>query len=248
MKVLLAQPCYGGVEPESYHAAMTATKRKGEVRVSVMRPKASLLAHAFNLAVAYALNNNFEYFAMLHGDIAPDEGWLDGMLDTVNSGQYDVIHAVSPIKDSRGVTSTAIGYEDDEFGLVRRLTMAEAHKLPVVFGINDIRETIDADADRLLPNTGCLVMRADTWFRDFPGFTINDRVMRAGEEWAVDVCSEDWQFGHWCHKSGITVGGTLLKLLHFGRTSYDTSKVWGWEVDQHWEESKQQLQGATICE
>lgn len=234
-KVLLVQPGYGGIEPESYHAAMTATKQGGDTKVHVMRPVASLLAHAFNLGAVYCLEKKYEYFAMLHGDLQADTGFVDTMIGILDQGQYDVIHAVSPIKDHRRLTSTAWAYWDDAFSPVRRLTVKELHQLPETFGIEDIQKQFDADALRLLPNTGCLCFRADTWFKKFTGFTINDQIATIDNEaWSVDVMPEDWNFGHWCGRNGVRVGGTrAVKLRHFGRWVFTCEPgESGWETDQ----------------
>ena len=67
----------------------------------------------------------------------------------------DVVSTVLPIKDRRGVTSTAIDDPEDEWTPLRRLTMREVHRLP---------ETFSAQADcgypnnALLVNTGCFVL------------------------------------------------------------------------------------------
>ena len=244
-RVLLVQPAYGKIEPESYHSAQLATKRKGDVSVGIMRPCASLLAHAFNLGAAYCLNQKYEYFAMLHGDISAKDGWIDTLLDTLDTG-VDVVHAVAPIKDHRGLTSTAIAFWDDQFEPVRRLTVSELTKLPEVFTITDVQQNIDPNAKRLLPNTGCLCFRADTWFKRFPGFTINDQLATMdGNEWAVDVMPEDWNFGHWCGRNFLTVAGvTNVDLRHYGRWSFTTSAKYGWEIDEHYLEAIGQKKGA----
>lgn len=247
-QVLLVQPGYSGLEPESYHAAQLATVRRDTCKVGIMRPCASLLAHAFNLGAAYCLNNKYEYFAMLHGDIAAPAGWLDTLLDIVDSGMCDVIHAVAPIKDHRRITSTAWAYWDDQFAPVRRLTVKELAKLPETFTVEDVRTGIDADAKRLLPNTGCLVFRADTWFRRFTGFTINDQVATLdGDEYSVDVMPEDWNFGHWCGRNFLKVAGTTaVKVQHFGRWTFTCEPGnTGWEVDEHYLEAiGQKTEGA----
>lgn len=238
-RVLLVQPGYGGIEPESYQAAQTCSKRKDSTRVAIMRPCASLLAHTFNIGVTHCLNERYEYFAMLHGDVAPKDGWLDDLLDILDAGKCDVIHAVAPIKDGRGLTSTAVAYWDDQFEPVRRLTTTELKQLPNTFTIEDVREHIDARAKRLLPNTGCMCFRADTWFRKFPGFTINDRVATVdNSEWSIDVMPEDWNFGHWCGRNYISVGGVAeLGLRHYGRWEFTNTTAYGWPVDKHYLEA-----------
>ena len=238
-RVLLAQPGYAGIEQDSYTATVRASQRKDEIAVGIMRPHASLLAHAFNLGVVACLNGGYDEFALLHGDIVPEKWWLDTLLDQREVAGVDVIHASSPIKDTRGLTSTAVAYTDDIFAPVRRITTKELATLPDVFTIDDIRTQIDADAKYLLPNTGCIVMRADTWFKEFPGFTIEDRVIHDDKEWGVDVCPEDWNFGHWCAANGVNVAGSKMRIQHVGRHAYDTSIAWGWDTDEDYFKNKQ---------
>ena len=242
IRVLVGQPCYSGIEPESYTAAQNPTQRRGDVQVSVMRPRASLLAHAFNLAVVYALNEKYDYFGLLHGDVLPDKWWIDSLLDAKESSGVEVVHAISPIKDDRGLTSTALGYSDDAFAPVRRLTVTELQGLPDVFTIADINERLDPDATHLLPNTGCILMRANTWLRGFTGFTIDDRIIRGDGEWGLDVCPEDWNFGHWCAKNGVSVGASKMRIRHVGHHTYDSSHVWGQATDEHYQEARKQYE------
>lgn len=234
-RVLLVQPGYGGIEPESYHAAQASVEKGSDLRVGVMRPVASLLAHAFNLGAAFCLEHKYDYFAMLHGDIGVEAGFMDKLVAILDEGRFDVIHACSPIKDHRRLTSTAWAYWDDQFAPVRRLAIKELHRLPETFGIEEIREQFDPKALRLLPNTGCLCFRADTWFKKYTGFTINDQLATVdGEKWSVDVMPEDWNFGHWCGRNGVRVGGTrVIQPKHFGRWCFTCDPGdSGWETDQ----------------
>lgn len=246
-RILIAQPSSGRVEPEASRALTMATKNglDGQIEVAVSRPRSSLLSHAFNLSVAHALNDKYDYWCLLHEDIWPDDYWLDLLLQQMHTHDLDAIHAVSPIKDTRGVTSTAVAYSGDRYAPVRRITTTELQNLPVTFGIDELRQSLDPDADRLLPNTGCLLLCADTWLKDFPGFTIHDRVIRAGDEWGVDVCSEDWNFGHWCAENSVAVGGTrAVKIYHLGRHGYTSACGWGtWKTDQHYFDAIENLKG-----
>lgn len=246
-QVLLVQPGYGGIEPESYHAAQMATARRDQVKVGIMRPCCSLLAHAFNQGAVYCLTQKYDYFAMLHGDLSAPNGWIDVMMDVLDAGKCDVLHAVAAIKDGRRLTSTAIAYWDDQYAPVRRLTVKELAKLPDTFTVEDVREHIDQEAKRLLPNTGCLMFKADTWFKKFTGFTINDQIKTIdNSEWSIDVMPEDWNFGHWCGRNYVSVGGTTaVRLEHFGRWTFTCDQNGGgWETDEHYLEAIGQKKGA----
>lgn len=236
-KILLSHPGYGLVDHRSHATTRRAVEDGDGHTVHLLPTSSSLLAHNFNDCVAAALNNDYEYFGMLHTDIEIKEhGWLTVLVSEMNANGTDVIHAPAAIKDHRGITSTAIAYSDDDWALTRRLTTSELQQLPETFDISDIKETIDGDALWLLPNTGCLVMRADTWLKDFSGFEIKDRIRRHSEKiWISEVVPEDWNFGLWCGRNQVSVAGTRKVVTHhYGMTDHPTSFKWGPQVDEFW--------------
>jgi predicted O-methyltransferase YrrM len=239
-RILLAHPSYGAVERESYDSEKHSVPHDGQIEVHILPPKSSLLAHGFNDAVvACNRRGGYDAFALIHADISCQAGWLAKMWQIMQDRELQVLHTVAPIKNSDGLTSTALAYSDDPWSLVRRLTMTELHKLPATFDINDIREHLDPNATALLPNTGCLLVRAGTWLEDFPGFAIMDRIQRNGEDWDSDVVPEDWNFGFWCARTGLSVGGTReVRLSHWGRSGFHNNDIWGMETDKHWLEKQ----------
>jgi predicted O-methyltransferase YrrM len=239
-RILLAHPSYGAVERESYDSEKHSVPHDGQIEVHILPPKSSLLAHGFNDAVvACNRRGGYDAFALIHADISCQAGWLAKMWQIMQDRELQVLHTIAPIKNSDGLTSTALAYSDDPWSLVRRLTMTELHKLPATFDINDIREHLDPDATALLPNTGCLLVRAGTWLEDFPGFAIMDRIRRNGEDWDSDVVPEDWNFGFWCARTGLSVGGTReVRLSHWGRSGFHNNDIWGMETDKHWLEKQ----------
>lgn len=245
-RVLIAQPGYGTFETESYYAGQKALINTDTYSASVVRTKSSLLAHNFNDCLVKALNEGYEYFAMLHTDIAVDAGWLNVMLDEMASLNVEVMHAPAAIKDIRGLTSTAVAMAPDDWALPRRLTVKELKRLPETFTVADVRKEIEPDALWLLPNTGCLVFRADTWARDFPGFNIKDRVFRhSSGQWCSDVLPEDWNFGLWCGRHGIEVAGTTKVVTkHYGRVHFQSNAEWGEERDEFYYQIKSEFERA----
>ena len=235
-RILIAQPGYGNIETESYQSAARPLEAGSEDRATVLRTKSSLLAHNFNDALVMALNNGYDYFAILHVDMAADAGWVSVLKDEMLSAGVDVIHAPAAIKDGRGLTSTAIAYSEKEWQCVRRITTTELNNLPETFTVQTIREEIDAAAKWLLPNTVCLLVKADKWLKDFPGFEIKDRIRRTDHEtWVSEVWPEDWNFGLWCGSNGIEVAGTRKVVTHhYGRADHPSSTVWGEAIDQFW--------------
>src|SRR5215471_18433913 len=116
----------------------------------------SLLALSFNALWCRALNlakaGGLDYFAMLHTDVGPNNGWLDALVAELDATGLDVLSVVVPIKDPRGVTSTALARDDgDPFGVFTRLTMQEVFRLPETF------TSADVGGRPLLVNTGCWV-------------------------------------------------------------------------------------------
>jgi predicted O-methyltransferase YrrM len=239
-RILLAHPSYGAVERESYDSEKLSVPHDSQIEVHILPPRCSLLAHSFNDAVvACNRRGGYDAFALIHADISCQAGWLAKMWQIMQDRELQVLHTVAPIKNSDGLTSTALAYSDDPWSLVRRLTMTELHKLPATFDINDIREHLDPNATALLPNTGCLLVRAGTWLEDFPGFAIMDRIQRNGEDWDSDVVPEDWNFGFWCARTGLSVGGTReVRLSHWGRSGFHNNDIWGMETDKHWLEKQ----------
>lgn len=235
-RILVAQPGYGMIENESYLAAAGPLASGSEDHATVIRTRSSLLAHNFNDCLAVCLNNGFDFFAVLHADMAADKGWVTTLKDEMIAASVDVMHAPAAIKDGRGLTSTAIAYNDDPWQVLRRLTTAELNALPPTFTVGAIRDEIDEHARYLLPNTGCLLVKAEPWLKEFPGFEIRDRLRRVDNStWVSEVLPEDWNFGLWCGRNGVAVGATRKVVTHhYGRADHPSSTVWGENVDRFW--------------
>lgn len=233
-RIFLARPWYDRIEPESIDAEQRAIDpRVHRVALRISRMRRSLLASCFNALVAQCLNTGgYDFFAMLHADLVPDAGWLSVMTREMCAHDLDVLHAVAPIKNHEGLTSTGIAHGEEPWQRVRRLTMREVHDLPTTFTIQHVRERIDADARWLLPNTGCLLVRTRV-LEDFPGFQISDRLVREFDgRWRDQCLPEDWNFGLWCGVMRIAIGGTrAVRLAHYGRHAWPNDQVWGLEHD-----------------
>ncbi len=188
----------------------------------------SLLAANMNSLWANALTmrhrgERVDYFAMLHDDIGCEDCWLDKLIDELEENDLDILGVVSPIKDRRGVTSTAIADKDGDPWSVVRLTMHEVYRLPPTFTSEDV-------GGDLLLNTGCWVCRFDK-FAEYPFyFTINDQITfdKKLNAYIADVESEDWFFSRLCHKAGMKVGATRkIALFHEGHAKYTNVEPWG---------------------
>jgi len=105
---------------------------------------------------------NITHFIMLHNDVVPESGWIDILMEEILACGADLLSVAMPIKDLKGLTSTAIDSLDDPYEVERRITMTELYRLPPTFGIKDIPGYGDR---RLLANTGCFVMDVTKpWF------------------------------------------------------------------------------------
>ena len=195
-----------------------------------------LWADAHNLYEAGAIT----HFAMLHGDItpAPDQFWLDILLEEMVARNATLVSAVSPIKDGRGVSSTGIADLDDPWKPFRRFTMREIHAMPPTF------DNVAAGyPDRpLLHNTGMWVCdlrkpvfhaanergELDLYF-EFP----TSASRGADGKWSHRRQSEDWVFSRdlWLRGVRDTYVTSRIHLEHHGEVRYRSSYAWGSYID-----------------
>lgn len=190
--------------------------------------ESSLLAHNMNRLWCWALNaariSPVHYFAMQHSDIEPKEFWLDDLVAELEARDLDVLGVVAPIKDQRGVTSTAVARDDGSTWRVNhRLTMREVHRLPETFTSDDV-------GGQLLINTGCWVCRFDPAWAAGVWFETQDRVEwdAAGDRYAVLTEPEDWGFARKVAALGLRVGVTRkVPLGHVGGFVFESDSPWG---------------------
>lgn len=240
--VLVAMPRgYMGVHPMSARAGYTnCTEDKVQIFLYDIASE-SLLARGFNEAMCHYLNSGkrYDYFCMLHSDVVPHGPWVDLLMEELHKiGGVGVMHAVIPIKDNRGLTSTAFGNSQDPWDNRRRIVMRELTQFPHdTFTFEDLKEMYGKLPPNpcLLPNTGCMLMRGD-WIEQFAqehAFTIKDRIEHDGKGYRYNTISEDWGLGYWCAQNGIPVGGTRrIKVEHYGTTGHPNYGEWGiWEKD-----------------
>jgi hypothetical protein len=186
--------------------------------------------------------NRLTHFIMLHDDISPYGLWIEDLITEMQRFDADVVSAVVPIKDTRGITSTAIDNPDNCFAPERRLTMTEIENLPMTFTSADCGYPDRA----LLVNSGCFLARFDKPWRLPPfRFNIDDRISYATEgrykdHYVAETASEDWQFSRHVHKHGGKVMATKrVKLDHWGMMSFPNFVKWGqWTTDQLYEEKQ----------
>lgn len=197
--------------------------------------QSSLLAQCFNGLWCSALNsqaegNTIDYFAMQHADVEPMDGWLDMLIDEMESKDLDVLGVAIPIKDNKGITSIAIGEPCDNWKVKCRLSLREVHRLPVTFTSDDV-------GGQLLINTGLWVCRFDPKWNNKVHFEINDRIVFDKQRncYMAQVEPEDWFFSRLLHELGLKVGCTrLIPLNHRGNMVFTNAIAYGEEYDSQY--------------
>ena len=176
------------------------------------------------------------HFAMLHSDVNPAPGWVDLLLAELQQREADLVSAVVPIKDRRGVTSCGIGDFGNPWSPFRRFTMGEIMSLPETFGLAETPYAGDPEK-YLLHNTGC-------WACDLrrPIFSAVDetgalrcnfgfprRIARNENGlWVKLRESEDWYFSRQIALLGARSFLTRKpKLVHRGVVDFPNSEPWG---------------------
>lgn len=215
-RVFLALPAYGAVERE--HAIAVAETMRRAKGVYVDSRGSSLLARCFNELWCEALNKRQElkltHFVMLHSDIEPtDPNWLTLLMDEMDNVNADVLSAVSPIKDSRRITSTAVleGHDLD------RLSEEQLAELPTTFS-----EAM-FPGKTLLINTGLMAVRFDQPWVEKCWFEIRDEIyQREDGIFEPRGMSEDWNFSLMAKHFKRRVFATQrIGLKHYGRMAFE---------------------------
>lgn len=228
VKLAVALPTYDGRICIGTALSLMAIQHR-VAAVNFMASSGSLLAHVFNGPLCAALDlrdkGELTHLLMLHADIIPQtECWLDILWhEYTEIGQKGMLSVVQPIKDQRGLTSTAV--EGAHEWSPRRLTMHEVMEEPITFTRPDI-----------MLNTGMLLfdLRED-WVDKAGGFTIRDAL---GTVAAVDdkparrmalVMSEDWGFSRQARAAGCPqqYATRAVPCVHVGGMQYPNNRAWG---------------------
>ncbi len=235
--IFLACPMRPDARPHYLTALACERATDNGLQVSRAYAATSLPPLTFNQLWAGALNawkdGRVTHFAMIHDDIHPGPGWLDTLVREMARFGADVVSAVVPIKDGRGVTSTAV-CTGDRWN-PRRLTMKEVYKIAAglpgggqTFGSTEVGGPI-------LLNSGLWLCRLGDWATRV-SFRQTDRiVLTESGEYEPQTQSEDWDFSRQVREATgrDRLFATLAVPLDHERPEWTNRRPWGkWETDE----------------
>lgn len=229
LKVMLGIPAYGALSMKT-HMGILHHGLTDRDWIELRHSTTSSLTHNFNILWGQALDSfaagRITHFCMLHADIDPCAGWLDGLARVMAGTEYRVLSAISPIKDARGLTSTAL---DTSRFRPRRLTNSEIAQLPPTFSSVDESSGVAGPYGALLINTGCMLCDL--------------RPLSNGRDWVKEVCfefrnamtvdsktgkyfplfePEDWRFSRHLTRMGVPFAATReVPICHEGPWSFN---------------------------
>jgi hypothetical protein len=245
--ILIGVPTYDHTLLAGLHQMLTTEgQQPGAPPYKVAIKASSLLAFAHNALLCTALNNRpaISHLLICHSDVVPDPGFLRVMYEEMLRTEAGVVSAVIPIKDSKGLTSTALLPEAAQAEWIRqprrykrrRLTMREVMTLPATFEARDVAQLFGEGPERaaLLVNTGLMLIDLQPWSEQIY-FQINDAVYCDERgKFVADVEPEDWFFSRQLAQLGVKAVATRkVKVAHYGRAPFANDSAWGdWEHDQ----------------
>lgn len=176
----------------------------------------SVLTYNFNVLYSMAINLGASHFAMIHDDIEPENFWLDILLHEMKEHEADMISAVVPIKDSKGITSTA--FESEDFYKPHRISVREV--------IKDFPKTFTHD--KILLNTGLMLVRLDKPWAKKVCFKFQDEIIETEKGLEPRNEPEDWNFSRQLRSHGAKLFATkAVKIIHYGVSGYSNFIEWG---------------------
>jgi hypothetical protein len=242
-RVLLAMPFYERYRGQVLDAYDNGVHPKSEHQYVKFFCGDSFLARNFNTAWCYALNNRqrgFTHFAMIHSDVLPEGYWLDTMIAEMRLHAADLLSVVLPIKDGRGLTSTALYSE--RTSEIRRLTMHEisafqSHNDPIVAERSNTFTPAIAGFPgwELLTSTGLWICDFTKPWVEKVFFEVRDRICRKKNgEFYPETAVDDWLFARKLHKLNLKlVSTTAVKAGHWGDVEFRNDVAFGqWKTDE----------------
>lgn len=254
--VFIGTPTYGeDINTGAAKAIWAWATQRDDVRVMTGTRGSSLIPGSCNFLLCEALNlreeHGVQWFALLHADIEPEHFWLDKLLAIAEREQADMLSVVVPIKDHRGITSTAVASgREREMGQFCRLTQRQVwhSDFPETFDINQCADALEALPGGLgiarVPrvglslNTGCMLVRLDRpWFDADPPTVYFENLDWIEWHWNAQLqkrvlrqrdVSEDWRFSERLRSAGGRLVATrAVAVVHKGLAGFPNNRPWG---------------------
>lgn len=188
-------------------------------------------------------SNNVKWFVMLHSDCVPDRWWIDTLIEEAEKHDADIMSAVIPIKDVRGLTSTAIAPSLDPIEPWLRVSLRQLNHpdMPGTFDIDTLADALEVLPEpygvknvprhALMVNTGCMVARLDRDWSQKVHFAIKDEI-RPDPEHPGQIkpytLSEDWCWSLAAAAYGARVFATrAVRVTHKGIGEFSSAGQYG---------------------
>lgn len=178
-------------------------------------------------------SGNADYLLFWHSDIVPEPMFVDKLMAIAEAKDAEVLSVIVPIKDEKGLTSTALdepmGDEPPEWR-VRRLTMSEVMGVELVNG-QKLEPTFTLP--NLLVNTGLLLIKLSApWVQEIY-FHFEDKIIKHNGRRRAVLVPEDWMFSRDARKLGCnSIWATReVYVEHKGMSTFPNNQVWGWKRD-----------------
>jgi len=236
-KIVLSVPTYEWKAHSGLLGRIVAmTDGRHQIAYHSMDSSAQMVT--MNATLIHALEQheagNADYILYWHSDIVPEALFVDKMVAIAEAKNADVLSVVVPIKDEKGLTSTALDEPMNDKPpdwRVRRLTMAEIWGQEPVNG-----RTLEATFTdpKLLVNTGLLLIKLSApWVQNIY-FHFDDRIIRWQGRRRAFLIPEDWMFSRDARRLGCTSMWATREVFveHKGMASFPNNAVWGWKTDR----------------
>lgn len=231
--ILIGVPTYDGkVVAQLMVGFLEEATNPKTPRFTVATNSSSLLARGFNELFTYALNSKFvDKFMMVHADISPERGFISMMDEEMRQMKAGILSVVMPLKDNRGLTSTAFHDGAESKINPRRVSMRELKKLPKSFTARDVKILDDGEKIKdpvLLVNSGLMMVDLKNPGNRELFFNIFDTIECVNSEYVPQTLSEDWFFSMEAHRRKIkVVATTKIRALHYGNIAFPNYGSWG---------------------
>ena len=233
--ILLGLPTYDSkIHNRLMLALLNEANQPNTPSFSVLTNHSSLLARGFNELYCYALNHRPEvtHFMMIHADVIPERGFIGKMYAEMERAGCDVLSVALPLKDNRGLTSTALDMGHKE---PKRLSLKELALLPETFEALDLARlngNEKVNIGPLLVNSGLMLVDLRKPWCEQCWFAITDRIERNEQGIFQPVTdSEDWYFSRRARLLGAKVMATrIIQARHVGNMEFPNWGAWGTHV------------------